>query len=432
MTRTRRIGLALFLLCSGISFFWGLALARTSTGGSSGFQAIYYGTRCLLQHHNPYKQSELEAVYRDEGGQRPSESFQLHQAVTLYVNLPTTFIVIAPLALMPWWAAHALWLLLLATVFFLAAFLIWSLAASYSPGVSLFLVCLLIANAEVIFGSGNTAGLVVSLCVVAVCCFLEDRFVLAGVLCLGISLAIKPHDVGLVWLYFLLAGGAYRKRALHALVVTAVLGLSAFLWVSVVVPHWMQDWLANLSAISAAGGINQPGLASFSGRTPDMVIDLQAALSIFRDNPHFYNPASYLICGVLILIWAIRTLRSRVSPADSWLALAAIVPLTLLVTYHRPYDAKLLLLTIPACALLWARGGVAGHIALLVSTAGILLSGDIPLAILVILADKLHIDASSLVGQLLTVVLLRPASLVLLVMGIFYLWVYVRGAEPRA
>jgi hypothetical protein len=424
--RTRPAGIALFLLCSAISLLWGIALARTANGGSSGFQAIYYGTRCLLQHHDPYRQSELEAVYRSEGGEPPSQSFQTHQAVTLYVNLPTTFILVAPLAMLPWSAAHALWLALLAGAFFLAAFLIWNLRAGHGPNVSLFLVCVLIANAEVIFGGGNTAGIVVSLCVLAVWCFLNERFVPAGILCLAVSLAIKPHDVGLVWLYFLLAGGVHRKRALQVLLITGVLGLSAFLWVSHVAPHWIEDWRSNLSAISSPGGINQPGPTSVGGSTPDMVIDLQAAVSVFKDDPRIYNLVSYLVCVPILLVWAIRTLRSRFTQTRAWLALAAIVPLTMLITYHRPYDAKLLLLTIPACAILWAQGGALGRTALLISTAGILFTSDIPLAIFVIIADKLQMSTAGFFGQIVTVVLTRPASLVLLLMAIFYMSTYVR------
>jgi hypothetical protein len=100
----------------------------------------------------------------------------------------------------------------------------------------------------------------------------------------------------------------------------------------------------------------------------------------------------------------------------------------MLVTYHRPYDAKLLLLTVPACAMLWAEGGPIGWIALIVNTAGFVLTGDIPLAILVILTNNLHVGTAGIFGQILTVVLTRPASLILLVMSIFYLWAYVRRA----
>jgi hypothetical protein len=243
-----------------ISIWWGFSVGQNGNGWVD-FRAVYYGTRCLLLHHNPYKQSELEGVYRAEGGERPSETVAAHQAVVLYVNVPTTFIVVAPFAMLPWGPAHVLWVMLTAGVFILAALLMWNLGASYAPDVSLFLIFILLVNCESIFVAGNTAGIAVGLCVVAVWCFLRERFVPAGVLCLALSLAIKPHDAGLVWLYFLLAGGVNRKRALQSLCITAALGLAAFLWLSHVAPHWMQDWQSNLATISVPGGINEPGPA---------------------------------------------------------------------------------------------------------------------------------------------------------------------------
>jgi hypothetical protein len=437
MTKTRRNALTWILLASGISIWWGFSVGQHANGWVD-FRAVYYGTRCLLQHHNPYKVSELESVYKADGGERPAETLSAHQAVVLYVNVPTTFIVVAPFAMLPWGPAHVLWVMLTAGIFILAALLMWNLGASYAPNLSLFLICILLANCESIFVAGNTAGIAVGLCVVAAWCFLRERFVPAGILCLALSLAIKPHDAGLVWLYFLLAGAPYRKRALQTLFITALLGLSAFVWLSQVAPHWMNDWQSNLSTISAPGGINEPGPSALTGRSAFMVIDLQAAISIFRDDPRIYNPASYLFCGALLLAWAARTLRSSFSPARAWIALAAIVPLTMLVTYHRPWDAKLLMLTIPACAILWAEGGSIAWIALLVNAAGLVLTGDIPLAILSDASNHLHVSTVGIFGQMLTVVLIRPASLILLVMCIFYLWVYLRrdpapfpSAEPE-
>jgi hypothetical protein len=351
--------------------------------------------------------------------------------VVLYVNVPTSFIVVTPFALLPWGPAHLLWLALTAGVFILAALLMWNLGESYAPDVSTFLIFILLANSESIFVAGNTAGIAVGLCVVAVWCFLRERFVPAGILCLALSLAIKPHDAGLVWLYFLLAGGVNRKHALQTLFITAVLGLAAFLWLSHVAPHWIVDWQSNLATISVPGGINEPGPSGLTGRSAFMVIDLQAAISIFRDDPRIYNPASYLFCGVLLLLWAARTLRSSFSPARAWIALAGIVPLTMLLTYHRPWDAKLLMLTIPACAMLWAEDGRIAWMALLVNSAGLLLTGDIPLAILNSVTNQMHLGTAGIFAQMLTVVLIRPASLVLLGMSIFYLWIYLQREFPR-
>src|ERR1035441_6156652 len=98
MARTRRIGLFWLLLCGGISIFWGSSSGLKANRWVD-FKAIYYGTRCLLEHHNPYKVSELEGVYRAESVKNPLESLRDHQGVTLYVNLPTTFLFVAPFAL---------------------------------------------------------------------------------------------------------------------------------------------------------------------------------------------------------------------------------------------------------------------------------------------------------------------------------------------
>ena len=133
-----------------------------------------------------------------------------------------------------------------------------------------------------------------------------------------------------------------------------------------------------------------------------------------------------------MLAWSVRTLRSRFLQARAWLALAAIVPLTMLVTYHRSYDAKLLLLTVPACAMLWAEGGLIGRLAFLVITAGFVVTGDIPWAIVLGLIGKLHPPPTGLFGQMLIAVQVFPAPLILLVMAIFYLWVYVRRCSAHA
>jgi hypothetical protein len=182
---------------------------------------------------------------------------------------------------------------------------------------------------------------------------------------------------------------------------------------------------------SAHGGYSDPGPTAVNGRRPGTIIDLQSAIAIFRDDPRIYNSVSYLVCGALLLVWAVRTLKVRFSRTHALLALAAVVPLTLLVTYHRPYDAKLLLLAVPACAILWAGGGLIRWLALLVTSAAIVFTADIPLTIFWILTKNLHISTAGLSGQIVRVVVMRPTQLALLAMGIFYLWIYLRREPER-
>jgi hypothetical protein len=411
MTRTRRIALAWILLAGGISIWWGSSIGQTAPNGMSDFKGVFYATRSLLLHADPYKEGEPLRAYLADGADRPMPADGTRGVLMRHVYLPTAFIFTAPFAMLPWGPALVLWTILGGGSLIFAAFLMWDTAAGYAPVISGVLICFILANTEVLFAIGNPAGIVVGLCVVAVWCFLKQRFVWVGILCLAASLAIKPHDTGFVWLYFLLAGGIHRKRALQTLLVTAVLGLAAILWVTPLAPHWMQELHSNLSSVSRTAGI---------------AIDLQSVVSVFRDDPRIYNPVSYLGCGVLLLVWMVRTLRLQFSQRGAWLALAAAVPLTMLVTYHRPYDARLLLLAVPACAMLWAGGGPARWLALLVTSAGFVYTADLPLLILTILTGNLHISTTGLSGQILTVMLMRPTPLILLAMGIFYLWIYVR------
>ncbi|MFZ0747166.1 MAG: glycosyltransferase 87 family protein [Terracidiphilus sp.] len=429
MTRERRIGLFLVLFSTTISILWGFALSRANSGGMADFQAVYYGARCLIQHKDPYIETEFLRVYLADGGQFPPDpavSNLLRRAIPVCINLPTALLLTLPFAILAWGPAHLLWMTLIAGCLVLASFLIWDLAGAYSQGVSLFLICFVLANSEVLISSGNLAGIAIGLCIAAVWCFMKDRFVVAGILCLAVGLVIKPHDVGLVWLFFLLGGASYRKRALQTLAFALVLCLPAILWVSHVAPNWMQELHSNLLATSAHGDIRDPGPTSSGIHEVEVVIDLQSVISIFRDDPRIYDPASYLACGTLLLVWSAQTLISRDSRPRDWLALAVIVPLTMLASYHRPYDAKLLLLTIPACAMLWYEGGAIGRIALVINTAAIVFTGDIPMALLLLVSNRLHVGTSGFLGKIQTVMLLRPATLILLAMTVFYLWAYLR------
>ncbi len=157
-----------------------------------------------------------------------------------------------------------------------------------------------------------------------------------------------------------------------------------------------------------------------------MVISLQSTLSLIRDDPRFYNLASYAICGSLLLAGAVRVLRSRFTKESGWLALAAIAALSMLPVYHRGYDAKLLLLTVPGCAYLWARGAGLKWPAGLLTAAALLCTSDIPATILLVMMNDAKIGVTSVWGKVLTAIVFHPAPLILLATGIFYLWVYFR------
>jgi Glycosyltransferase family 87 len=422
MTKARQDGLVLlFLGATMMIMLAGYLLTSTSRSQFGDFKASYYAARCLLAHCDPYNQSDMARIVRDDGELLPSDTPQEREVATRYIYPPTTFPVTVPFAMLPWSTAKRLWMMLTVVSLIFAGYLAWNLGADDAPRLSGVLIGFILANTEVVVALCNPSGIAVSLCIVAVWCFLRERFAVAGVLCLAVSLAIKPQDADLVWLYFLLAGGVYRKRALQSLLGSIAISLPSVLWLSHVAPNWLAELRSNLVAFSAHGTLNDPGPASTDQHT---LVNLQVVVSRFVDNPHIYNPVSYLICAPVLIAWIVFTLRTRPSPARARLAIAAIAVLSMLPFYHHLYDAKLLLLTVPACALLWARGGRLGRIALGVNLAAFILTGDISSAILLRLIELLHPARAGFAGWMVRALLVFPAPLILLTMSIFYLWVY--------
>jgi hypothetical protein len=427
---SRRKAALFVLLASLFSITWGSWIDYSRHGGTMGdFRAVYYGARAVLDHHDPYKPNEFLQVYRQEGGSFPSEPERMKsfsRAVPICVNLPSTLLVVAPLALFSWGPAHLIWMALLPASLILAAWLVWDLAGAQAPGFILFLICILMANCENLLLLGNGSGMAMSLCVIAVWCFFRQRYEVAGMVCFTFGLALKPQEIGFIWLFFLLAGGVWRKRAWQVAGAALVLVVLSLVWVSQVSPHWIEEWRANIAATSVHGDLNDPGPTSIGNQAVGMIVSLQSVISYFWDDPHIYNPAAYLIGGALILIWCIVTLRSRPSREGSLLAVASMAALGLLPIYHRQYDTKILLLTIPACAMLWAQANPLRKVAAGITTAGIVFVSDIPVAITVMIRKSLDLPLDQFHGQLVSVLLGRIPTLALLLVGSFYLWAYVR------
>lgn len=437
----RSMNIVLILLSCGVSFLTGVLLDRTSPGGTENYRAIYYGARCLLNHGDPYNPADFERVYLAESGELPVSAAKRQlflRATMVCVNLPTTLFLVLPLALLPWSLSHVLWLFLIACSLSVAALLAYDLASDYATGPALLLICLMMTNSEVLFETGNTAGIAVGLCVIAVWCFVRDRLVWLGIVSMALSLAMKPHDSGLVWLYFLLAGGVLRKRSLQVLALTAFITVPAVLSFSSTAPEWSRELRSNLASTSAPGDISDPGPTSISRKgSADVIIDLQTVVSVFDENPRVYNPVVYALCGLLLLVWGSKVVRVKPTPTNTWLALASISALTMLVNYHRPYDARLLLLGVPGFAYLWNRGGPTGVVCRLLAFAAILLTSDIPLAILTLLTSGLNVSAMGLIEKIGTILITRPTTISLFLLAVFFIWVYVISsvtrlkAEPR-
>lgn len=410
----------------------------TPTGAAQqDFRVVYNPARCLLRHYDPYQPDQVQRLLREEGRERPSESESEREIITRYLYPPTAFVLTAPFATLPWDIARRLWSLCSVAILLCSAFLAWDLSANYAPVLGGVMIGFLLANSEVLVVLGNPTGIVIGLCVTASWCFLRQRFSLLGVICLALSLAIKPQVSGLIWIFFLLAGKSFRKRALQSLIAFAALCLPIILWVRQVSPHWMSEWQSNLLVVSAPGGPADPGPASAASHGAGQMVCLQTVFSAFRDDPHFYNAATYLVVGPLLLLWIYLALRRSPSMPGALLALAAVVPLSLLPVYHHVYDTKLLLLVVPGCALLWKEQFPRRVLAVVGTSAALFLTGDIPSSFLFQVADT-ALSANHAGPQFRQLVVSLPIPLVLLGMAAFYLHAYwthsglsIRPAEPE-
>jgi hypothetical protein len=78
--------------------------------------------------------------------------------------------------------------------------------------------------------------------------------------------------------------------------------------------------------------------------------------------------------------------------------------------------------------MLWAKGGITAWLAVGLNAAGFVLTGDVTWALILALINRLHIPP----GKMLEAIQAFPNPLVLLAMGVFYLWVYARRPMSAA
>jgi hypothetical protein len=389
------------------------------------FRIAYSGARCFIHEQDPYNQANLYQCFVEGCGRVARTESEKHilDFDTRYFYFPSTFAVSVPLSLIPFKYVQVLWVSMNALGFVLAAFLMWELAAESAPLLAGLFLGFYLLNSVNYISLGNPVGVAVSFCVIAAWCFVRERFILGGIACMTISLLIKSHDSGLIYLYFLLAGGMLRRRALQTLAVVIPCLLPVALWLARVSPHWLEELHANLNSVIGPGGIDTTGPSGVLGRGASaMLTDLQSIFCLIRDDPSFYNFASYAVCGVLLLAWGTMSLRSHQRRERMFLLLAAGAALTMLPFYHRQYDAHLLIISVPGLALLWSRQGKTKWVALMITAAAFLATSDLVSVVYLEIFANLHLPTTGFAGAVHVALLSVPVPLILLATCCFYLY----------
>lgn len=431
--RNRRDSLYFVALGSVIFFLVGFALEAAVPISTADFRVVYFSARCILRHSDPYQQSQLAQVYHEEGGETPYDTAVVRRTETVYIYPPTAYIVTIPFALMPFGIAHLLWLACTAFAYLTACILIWLAAAEYAPLLAGCLIGLTLANSELLLILGNPAGLALSLGIIGTWCIIKERYPVLGVVCFSLGLLLKPHDIAMLWLFFALSPGIFKKRALQILSLVLAVGGLACISAYLIAPGWPVELQHNLVATSAQGDLSDPGPTSMAAHGIGMMINLQTILSLLRNQASFYNPVSYAISLLLLLPALYLTPKKSNSIEVSWFALGAYGAISMLPIYHRLYDARVLILAIPLTAVLWKKRDPMAKLAALVAAGTILLTGGIPWGIFLRLSSNLH-PSTDLTKTIMVLSQVAPAPAILLVSSLIYIrayWIYATAGDPQ-
>jgi hypothetical protein len=403
--------LHLFVLFISALVMFALAGARVIQA-SNDFVPVYTGARCLLHGCNPYDTSQLEQQFYEAGGHATElPSWQ----IDVPVYPPSTFLVLSPLALLRFPVARVLWFLLNGCLLVTAARLIQDMSPSQHRWLTTILVSYFVITAEIVLVLGQPAVFAISLVIIGSYLFLRDRFLPAGASLFLLSLAVKPQIGGLIVLYLLLRRIHWRYAAM-AMAGACALLLSA----SLILGHhprsaaWASTLRTNLSATLSPGGSADPRPENQQAIGD---LNLQSLTSIVFPEARTFNAVAYSAFLVLLALGVLVVLRTSANQETHLISLAALSVLTLMPVYHRFYDTRLLLLSIPAVGIVFQKRRLLGAlIAILTFLATISIQYRIQIFLLQ------HAKWQNvLANKFLFILLLRQQNLEMLILFCLYL-----------
>jgi hypothetical protein len=336
--------LVLFLACSAFFINRGPYRAiRFSTTGD--FSTVYAAARSWLNGTNPYEREALKAELSRAGA--PLD-IQRDQDINPSVYLPAAMPWAATVSWLPWTIANLVWCLVSLTVF---GWSVWKVLCHCGLSTRAKWIAasaiLLFSPTYVGIYDGNPGVIAIGLIIGSICLAFEGRMLTSGG-ALGVAMCFKPQ-LAICALGVLVLAKLWKA----ILVAIAVAAVSMIIGLLVLTGtgergQWWQSEQRNLAVSFEPGGQSDPAPAS---AVAWQFLNAQTLSSYFSTNRHIYDAAVWIGAGLVTVtfLWT----RKQKNPQVAWRDAAFCSAMTLIPTYHRYYDAQLLVLLLPFGVLLW-------------------------------------------------------------------------------
>jgi len=356
----------LLILLSGAEFIVRGPLRFAHARDFNDFISPYIQSKAWVKGIDPYSPANLVRLWPREA-QQPEflEQDLATRNLVLRRGIPTAYpltalVVLAPMTVLPWPLAHAVWLSI-------------NLLGYAAMGVSLALlirlrwneirtyvfcaVLLALAPFHTGLAAGSIAIVVVSIAAVVCLAAARRHDILAGTL-LAIAVSLKPQIALPFLLYFLLC--RRWRLAGTAIGFVAVVAALAVLRLKITGGLWLANYLDDNRILFSRGS-----LGDFSEANPIRfgLVNLQVLLYVIVHNRAVANGLA-LAAGIIAGLWWLFLLCRRSANGQQLLALSALVVISLLPVYHRLYDASLL-----AFPLAWSLTELPGRVRRLANIA---------------------------------------------------------------
>jgi glycosyl transferase family 87 len=337
----------LILLCGTLAEFAARGPLRAITL-SSDFALPYVAARAWRTGANPYDHEALDQIWQEAGGNPERKPLR---TTTPSIYPPTTLILLAPLTYLPWQSARYLMVIINVSLIFLVLRLLLHIAQFAAGGwrSTLFLaIAFGLAPLHTGIALGNLIVASAALTFLSVWAALSKKDSLSGIF-LASALCLKPQVGGIIWLGYVLQR-RWRISAI-AIAISLMLAFFAVGRLELRQVDWMNHWKSNYLASVSESGTNSPTASNVSRHH---LLNIQWLLHTFLERRWLVNLLTFTFVGIQFAILCV-IIKKRGLNQNYMLFLSAVIVLGLLSSYHRFYDATLLILP-----LLWSLTSLSG------------------------------------------------------------------------